>query len=123
MWGFYLFYCLSGLFRLNLSVFVECYGLDRLKEVSQPGESSCEHVHVQVDRLKIVLKEQLPEDVHELSETRLKFGDYEVWSFKVEHSVSALGYVFKEKNKCGKFLTEKLAWYGLSKGPILGKLE
>lgn len=61
--------------------------------------------------------------VHELGETRLKFGDYEIWSFKVEHGVPALGYVFKERDKRGKFLPEKLREYGLSEGPILGKLE
>ncbi len=61
--------------------------------------------------------------VHELGETRLKFGDYEVWGFKVEHGVPALGYVFREKDRRGKFLPEKLTEYGLSEGPILGKLE
>ncbi|WP_297439189.1 ribonuclease Z [Thermococcus sp.] len=61
--------------------------------------------------------------VHELGETRLKFGDYEIWSFKVEHGIPALGYVFKEKDRRGKFLPEKLMEYGLSEGPILGKLE
>jgi ribonuclease Z len=61
--------------------------------------------------------------VHELGETRLKFGDYEVWSFKVEHGIPALGYVFKEKDRRGKFLKEKLEEYGLEEGPILGKLE
>lgn len=61
--------------------------------------------------------------VHELGETRLKFGDYEIWSFKVKHGIPALGYVFKEKDKRGKFLPEKLREYGLSEGPILGKLE
>jgi len=61
--------------------------------------------------------------VHELGETRLKFGDYEIWSFKVEHGIPALGYVFKEKDRRGKFIPEKLAEHGLSEGPILGKLE
>ncbi len=61
--------------------------------------------------------------VHELGETRLKFGDYEIWSFKVEHGIPALGYVFKEKDRRGKFLPEKLGEYGLEEGPILGKLE
>jgi len=61
--------------------------------------------------------------VHELGETRLRFGDYEIWSFKVEHGIPALGYVFKEKDRRGKFLPEKLKEYGLSPGPILGKLE
>lgn len=61
--------------------------------------------------------------VHELGETRLKFGDYEIWSFKVEHGIPALGYVFKEKDRRGKFIPEKLAEYGLSEGPMLGKLE
>jgi len=61
--------------------------------------------------------------VHELGETRLKFGDYEIWSFKVEHGIPALGYVFKEKDRRGKFLPEKLAQYGLKEGPILGELE
>ncbi|ASJ03215.1 ribonuclease Z [Thermococcus profundus] len=61
--------------------------------------------------------------VHELGETRLKFGGYEVWSFKVEHGVPALGYVFKEKDRRGEFLKEKLEEYGLEEGPVLGKLE
>jgi len=61
--------------------------------------------------------------IHELGETRLKFGDYEIWSFKVEHGIPALGYVFKEKDRRGKFLPEKLREYGLEEGPILGKLE
>jgi len=61
--------------------------------------------------------------VHELGETRLKFGDYEVWSFTVEHGIPALGYVFKENDRRGKFLPEKLREYGLEEGPILGKLE
>ncbi len=61
--------------------------------------------------------------VHELGETRLKFGGYEIWSFKVKHGVPALGYVFKEGDRRGKFLPEKLAEYGLSEGPILGKME
>lgn len=61
--------------------------------------------------------------VHELGETRLKLGDYEIWSFKVEHGIPALGYVFRERDKRGKFLPEKLAQHGLSEGPILGKLE
>ncbi len=61
--------------------------------------------------------------VHELGETRLKFKDYEIWSFKVEHGIPALGYVFKEKDKRGKFLPEKLREYGLKPGPMLGKLE
>lgn len=61
--------------------------------------------------------------VHELGETRLKFGDYEIWSFKVEHGIPALGYVFKERDRRGKFLPEKMREYGLGEGPILGKLE
>ncbi|ASJ10125.1 ribonuclease Z [Thermococcus sp. P6] len=61
--------------------------------------------------------------IHELGESRLKFNGYEVWSFGVEHGVPALGYVFKERDKRGKFLPEKLARYGLSGGPVLGKLE
>ncbi|AFL94683.1 ribonuclease Z [Thermococcus cleftensis] len=61
--------------------------------------------------------------VHELGETRLRFGDYEIWSFKVEHGIPALGYVFKEKDRRGRFLPEKLAQYGLSEGPVLGRLE
>ncbi len=62
--------------------------------------------------------------VHELGgETRLKFGDYEVWSFKVEHGIPALGYVFKEKDRRGKFLKEKLREYGLEEGRYLGSLR
>ncbi len=64
-----------------------------------------------------------PIHVHELGEARLKFGEYEIWSFKVKHGVPALGYVFKEKDRRGKFLPEKLVEYGLTEGPILGRLE
>ncbi|WP_048149855.1 ribonuclease Z [Palaeococcus ferrophilus] len=60
--------------------------------------------------------------VHELGESRLEFEGYEVWSFKVSHGIPALGYVFKEKDRRGNFIPEKLREYGLE-GPILGKLE
>ncbi|WP_297523585.1 ribonuclease Z [Thermococcus sp.] len=61
--------------------------------------------------------------VHEIGEVRLKFRGYEVWSFEVEHGVPALGYVFKENDRRGKFLPEKLAQYSLRPGPLLGRLE
>ena len=61
--------------------------------------------------------------VHEVGEDRMDFGNYEVWSFKVEHGVPAVGYVFKEKDRRGRFLDEKLREYGIPKGPILGELE
>ncbi|NJE07119.1 ribonuclease Z [Thermococcus sp. M39] len=61
--------------------------------------------------------------VHELGETRLKFGDYEIWSFKVEHGIPALGYVFKEKDKRGNFDLEKISELGLKPGPWMKELE
>ncbi len=61
--------------------------------------------------------------VHEIGEDRMRFKGYEVWSFKVEHGVPALGYVFKEEDRRGKFLKEMLEEYGLTEGPILGRLE
>ncbi|KPU62503.1 ribonuclease Z [Thermococcus sp. EP1] len=61
--------------------------------------------------------------IHELGEARLKFGDYEIWSFKVEHGVPALGYVFKEKEKRGSFDIEKIRELGLIPGPWMKKLE
>ncbi|WP_457754512.1 ribonuclease Z [Thermococcus sp.] len=61
--------------------------------------------------------------VHELGEARLKFGDYEIWSFKVEHGIPALGYVFKEKDKRGSFDLEKIRELGLKPGPWMKELE
>ncbi|WP_324735371.1 ribonuclease Z [Thermococcus sp. SY098] len=61
--------------------------------------------------------------IHELGETRLKFGDYEIWSFKVEHGIPALGYVFKEKDKRGNFNLEKIRELGLKPGPWMKELE
>ncbi|NJE25568.1 ribonuclease Z [Thermococcus sp. MV5] len=61
--------------------------------------------------------------IHELGEARLKFGDYEIWSFKVEHGVPALGYVFKEKEKRGSFDIEKIRELGLIPGPWMKRLE
>lgn len=61
--------------------------------------------------------------VHELGETRLKFGDYEIWSFKVEHGIPALGYVFKEKDKRGNFDLKKISEFGLKPGPWMKELE
>ncbi len=61
--------------------------------------------------------------VHELGEARLKFGDYEIWSFKVEHGIPALGYVFKERDKRGNFDLEKIRELGLKPGPWMKELE
>ena len=61
--------------------------------------------------------------VHELGEARLKFGDYEIWSFKVEHGIPALGYVFKERDKRGNFDLEKISELGLKPGPWMKELE
>ena len=61
--------------------------------------------------------------VHELGEARLKFEDYEIWSFKVEHGIPALGYEFKEKDKRGSFDLEKIRELGLKPGPWMKELE
>lgn len=61
--------------------------------------------------------------VHELGEKRMDFDKYEIWSFKVEHGVPALGYVFKEKDKRGAFDLEKIAEFGLKPGPWMKELE
>lgn len=61
--------------------------------------------------------------VHELGEKKMDFDGYEIWSFKVEHGVPALGYVFKEKDKRGTFDLEKIAELGLKPGPWMKELE
>jgi len=61
--------------------------------------------------------------VHELGETRLKFKNYEIWSFKVDHGIPALGYVFKEKDKRGNFDVKKIRELGLKPGPWMKELE
>jgi len=61
--------------------------------------------------------------VHELGRARLKFKGYEVWSFEVSHGIPALGYVFKEADRRGRFLLDRLEKLGIKPGPILGELE
>ncbi|MCD6558970.1 ribonuclease Z [Thermococci archaeon] len=61
--------------------------------------------------------------VHELGEARLKFGEYEIWSFKVEHGIPALGYVFKERDRRGNFELRKIEELGLKPGPWMKELE
>lgn len=61
--------------------------------------------------------------VHELGEARLKFKGYEIWSFRVEHGIPALGYVFKEEDRRGNFDLRKIEELGLKPGPWMKELE
>lgn len=49
-------------------------------------------------------------------------GDYDIVPFRVEHNVRALGYVFLEKERLSANM-EKAAKFGLSTGPLIGKLK
>ncbi len=49
-------------------------------------------------------------------------GEYEIVPFRVEHNVRALGYVFLEKERLSANM-EKAAKFGLSTGPLIGKLK
>ncbi|AEH24455.1 ribonuclease Z [Pyrococcus yayanosii] len=61
--------------------------------------------------------------IHEIGEVRLRFGEYEIWSFEVEHGIPALGYVFKERDRRGHFDLEKIRKLGLKPGPWMKVLE
>ncbi|AEC52691.1 ribonuclease Z [Pyrococcus sp. NA2] len=62
--------------------------------------------------------------VHEIpGKYRLKFENYEIWSFEVSHGIPALGYVFKERDKRGNFDLEKIKRLGLKPGSWMKELE
>ncbi len=53
---------------------------------------------------------------------KIDCGEYEIIPFRVEHNIPALGYVFREKDKETANM-KKAAKYGLSTGPLIGKLK
>ncbi|MFQ6088395.1 MAG: ribonuclease Z [Candidatus Methanofastidiosia archaeon] len=60
--------------------------------------------------------------LRELGNTKLEFEKYFIHSFKVEHGVPTLGYLFSEKDKRGKFLKNKAESLGI-KGRMFKELE
>ncbi len=65
---------------------------------------------------KIILHELVDSDT-------IKFGKYEITSFKVDHDIPALGFVLQEYPRPGKFNLKKAKALGIPKGPLYRKLQ
>ncbi len=67
---------------------------------------------------------EFPIYVHEITgKEKIEFNDYFISTFKTKHGIPSLGYVFKEKDKRGKFNVEKAKSLGLEPGPKFRELE
>ncbi len=53
---------------------------------------------------------------------RVEFKDYYVEAFKTYHGIPSLGYIFQERDKL-KANMEKAKKFGLTSGPLIGKLK
>lgn len=53
----------------------------------------------------------------------LERGEYYIEAVKTEHSVPALGYVLREKERAGKFNRDRAIELGIPPGPIFGRLQ
>jgi ribonuclease Z len=51
------------------------------------------------------------------------FDDLEISSIKLNHSIETYGYIFKIKDKIGKFDKEKALALGVPEGPLFSKLQ
>jgi ribonuclease Z len=60
--------------------------------------------------------------VHEMEDTTVEDKEYTIKSFQVDHGVPALGFVFEEKEKRGKFLEEKAKSLGIH-GRLFSEIE
>ncbi len=61
---------------------------------------------------------------HEIKpEEKIEFDGYHIKPFKVEHNVSAFGYVFEENKRPGKFNKPKALELGVPEGPLFSKLQ
>ncbi len=61
--------------------------------------------------------------VHELNEETLDMEGYSISSFKTDHLIPSLGYVFQEDERRGRFDLGKAEELGLEPGPKFKKLE
>ncbi|MEA1993780.1 MAG: ribonuclease Z [Euryarchaeota archaeon] len=62
-------------------------------------------------------------NVHEIEDGgRVNFGEYYIQSFKTDHGVPSLGYIFKENDRRGSFIEEKTEKLGIN-GKMFSKLE
>ena len=67
------------------------------------------------NKIEIISKELIDGQI-------IDFKDYTITSFKTDHRVPSLGYVFEEKETF-KANMDKAKKYGLSTGPMIGRLK
>ena len=72
-------------------------------------------------RFRIIPK-NVPFDSAEIS-TILSTKQFDILSVPVNHTVPAVAYCFKEKNKCKVDIRKAESLYGLKQGPLVGKLK
>lgn len=53
----------------------------------------------------------------------VEFGEYSVQAIGVDHSVPALGYVFQESDRPGRFLVDRARELGIPEGPLFRRLQ
>jgi ribonuclease Z len=53
----------------------------------------------------------------------VRFGGYTVTAFAVSHGITALGYIFEEDARPGRFDREKAIALGIAPGPLFGRLQ
>ncbi len=67
---------------------------------------------------------RFPTEIHELKEGDIVQRDgYRVRAVKVDHRMSALGYVLEEPDRPGRFNLDKARELGIPEGPLFGKLQ
>jgi ribonuclease Z len=85
-----------------------------------------EWVHEFVQTLRHIGRFNLnfPVESVELAEnSTVRFEGYTVTAFAVNHGISALGYVFEEDERPGRFDRERAIALGVAPGPLFGRLQ
>jgi ribonuclease Z len=67
---------------------------------------------------------RFPIEIHEVKDGDVVQRDgYQVAAFRVDHRISALGYVLLEPERPGRFNLEQARALGIPEGPLFGKLQ
>ncbi len=56
-------------------------------------------------------------------EARLDFEEYHISTFRVDHGVPSVGYIFKERDRKGRFDREKALDLGVPEGPLFRRIH